>query len=165
MRKLDFSSLIAESGEQLRERERREKDARKRLRIQLLRLLKNKESASIKEASLICGMTPKHGYDLWHKYRDKGLEKYLQLDWQPRRSKLSIEQQEKLLKRLSEENGFASQQEARQFIAEEFNLQYTQAGVSVLFARLKIKAKMPRPQNQKASVEEQQEYKKTLPRE
>jgi transposase len=163
MKRLDFSSLIVESAEQLRERERREKDARKRLRFQLLRLLKNKESESIKDASRMCGITSKHGYDLWHKYRDQGLEKYLQLEWKPRRSKLSDEQQAQLIKQVTEENGFASQQQARQFIADEFHLEYTQAGVSLLFARLKIKAKMPRPKNKKASSEEQAEYKKTLP--
>ncbi|MDQ4119921.1 MAG: winged helix-turn-helix domain-containing protein [Acidobacteriota bacterium] len=163
MRKLDFASLITESVEQLREREKKEKDARRRLRVQLLRLLKNKESESIKDASKVCGITPKHGYDLWRKYRDKGLEKYVQLDWKPRRSKLSDEQQEKLIKQVTEENGFASQQEARRFLLDEFNQEYTQAGVSMLFARLKIKSKMPRPKNQKASAEEQTEYKKTLP--
>jgi transposase len=164
MRKLDFSILITESVEQLREREKLEKDARLRLRVQLLRLLKTQKTASIKDAAKICSFTPKHGYDLWHKYRDKGLSRYLQLEWKPRGSKLTAEQQEKLLQRASENSGFASQRQARQFLADEFDVSYTQAGVSLLFSRLKIKAKVPRPQNRKASVEEQSEYKKTLPR-
>ncbi len=165
MRKLDFPLLIIETIEQLREREKREKDARVRLRVQLLRLLKSQETASIKDACRICGITPKHGYDLWHKYRDKGLSEYLRLDWKPRRSKLSAEQQRKLLERAAAFNGFGSQKEARQFLHDEFALSYTQGGVSLLFGRLRIKAKEPRPLNKKSVLEEQTAYKKTLSRE
>src|SRR5687767_10493373 len=162
MRKLDFPNLIVETSEHLRERERKEKDARLRLRIQLLRLLKSGETSSIKEACRICGVTPKHGYDLWHKYRDKGLTQYLQLNWKPRSSKLTAEQRRKLLERASRENGFGSQAEVLDYLQEEFQVNYTQGGVSLLFQRLKIKAKQPRPANKKASAEEQTEYKKTL---
>ncbi len=162
MRKLDFPNLIVETGSELRKREKKEKDARVRLRVQLLRLLKSQETASIKDACRVCGITPKHGYDLWKKYRDKGLSKYLQLNWKPRISKLNAEQQRKLLARASTENGFGSQQEVRRFLQDEFDVSYTQGGVSLLFSRLKIKAKEPRPMNIKASASEQTAYKKTL---
>ncbi len=162
MRKLDFPSLIVETVDELRKREKQEKDVRIRLRVQLLRLLKSQETESIKNAARICGITPKHGYDLWHKYRGKGLKEYLQLDWKSRRSKLSVGQQRKLLERASTNDGFASQDEARRFLQDEFNVCYTQGGISLLFSRLKIKAKEPRPQNKKASAEQQAEYKKTL---
>jgi transposase len=108
MRKLDFPNLIVETVSALREREKKEKDARLRLRVQLLRLLKSRETATIKEACQICGITPKHGYDLWHKYRDRGLREYLRLDWKPRCAKLSDEQQGKLLERAGLDNGFGS---------------------------------------------------------
>jgi len=165
MRKLDFPALINETVEELRVREKQEKDARLRVRVQLLRLLKSQESESIKTACQICGITPKHGYDLWHKYQNKGLEEYLRFEWKPRQSKLSAEQQRKLLDRASCDNGFGSQDEARRFLQDEFNVCYTQGGISLLFSRLKIKAKEPRPQNKNASVEQQREYKKTLSRE
>jgi transposase len=162
MRKLDFPLLIIETADDLREREKRETNARLRLRVQILRLLKSQETASIKEACRICGITPKHGYDLWHKYRDKGLSEYLRLNWKPRRAKLSDEQQSKLLERVATFNGFGSLREARRFLQDEFNVSYTQGGVSLLFSRLKIKAKEPRPLNIKASAEEQAAYKKSL---
>ena len=162
MRKLDFPNLIIETADELRTREKRETDARLRLRVQLLRLLKSQETASIKDACRICGITPKHGYDLWGKYRDTGLSEYLQLNWKPRRAKLSDEQQRKLLERVGTNNGFGSQAEARRFLQDEFNVCYTQGGVSLLFQRLKIKAKEPRPLNIKASAEEQAAYKKTF---
>ena len=162
MRKLDFPNLIIETVSELRKREKEEKDARVRLRVQLLRLLKSREMASIKDACRVCGITPKHGYDLWHKYRDTGLSEYLQLNWKPRRSKLNAEQQRELLARASTENGFGSQQEVRRYLQDEFDVSYTQGGVSLLFSRLKIKAKEPRPMNIKAAAWEQTAYKKTL---
>jgi transposase len=162
MRKLDFSNLIVETVSELRTQEKKEKDARLRLRVQLLRLLKSQEAVSIKDACHICGITPKHGYDLWKKYRNKGLNEYLRLDWKPRRAKLSDEQQAGLLARAATENGFGSQAEVRRFLQDEFDICYTQGGVSLLFQRLKIKAKVPRPKNKKALGEEQVTYKKTL---
>ena len=163
MRKLDFPNLIVETVSELREREKRETDVRLRLRVQLLRLLKSQETASIKDACRICGITPKHGYDLWHKYRNKGWSEYLRLNWKPRRAKISDEQQSRLLERAGVNNGFGSQAEARRFLQDEFDVSYTQGGVSLLFSRLKIKAKEPRPLNKKAVPEEQAAYKKTLP--
>jgi len=165
MRKLDFPLLIIETVSELREREKKETAARVRLRVQLLRLLKSQETASIKDACRICGITPKHGYDLWKKYRGQGLSEYLQLNWKPRRAKLSDEQQRKLLERAGTDNGFGSQQEGCRFLRDEFAVSYTQGGVSLLFSRLKIKAKKPRPRNKKAVAEEQTEYKKTSPAE
>ncbi len=162
MRRIDFANLIQETAEQLRKREKKEKDARLRLRVQLLRLLKSGESATLKTACQICGITPKHGYDLWRKYLEHGLSTYLQLNWKPRQSKLNGEQQRKLLVRASSENGFGSQAEARQYLRDEFGVSYTQGGVCLLFQRLRIKAKEPRPVNRQASLEEQTEYKKTL---
>ena len=162
MRKLDFANLIAESVVELREREKKEKDARVRLRIQLLRLLKSQATATIKEACRVCGITPKHGYDLWKKYQAQSLEPYLRLNWKPRVSKLSAAQQRQLLERAASKNGFGSQQEARRYLRDEFGASYTQGGVCLLFQRLKIKAKEPRPRNTKASPEVQAAYKKTL---
>ena len=77
----------------------------------------------------------------------------------------SDEQQMKLLERVGANNGFGSQREAQRFLQEEFNVCYTQGGVWLLFGRLKIKAKEPRPVNKKAaaeSAEEQAAYKKTF---
>lgn len=162
MRKLDFVNLIVETAEQLQARERQEKDARLRLRVQLLRLLKTQQAATIKEACAVCGISPKHGYDLWKKYQAQSLEPYLRLNWKPRVSKLSAAQQRQLLERAASKNGFGSQQQARRYLRDEFGAGYTQGGVCLLFQRLKIKAKEPRPRNTKASPEVQAAYKKTL---
>lgn len=111
MRKLDFPLLIVETIDELRKREKLEQYARLRLRVKLLRLLKSQEVISIKEQSGVCGITSKHGYDLWKKYQKESLSQYVRLNWKPRRSKLSDEQQSRLLERASTDNGFGSQAE------------------------------------------------------
>jgi transposase len=57
--------------------------------------------------------------------------------------------------------GFDSQSEAQEFIKDEFGVSYTQQGISLLFQRMKIKSKVPRPFNIKADKQEQSSYKKT----
>ncbi len=165
MRKLPFPTLITESLNELREGERTEKSARLRLRIILLRLLKSGEMSSIKDACRVIGITAKRGYELWSLYQQKGFDEYLQLNYKARQTRLSIEQQAHLIKKASDGRGFGSQQEVRRYLKEEFNVSYTQAGVCLLFQRLRIKAKQPRPSNVLADKEAQTEYKKTLPRE
>jgi len=164
MLKLDFLSLIKEDVELLQKREKQETVARLRLRVQFLRLLKTQEVDSIKAAAKVVGVTPKRGYEWWNLYKEKNFNEYLQLNYKPRRARLSDEQQEQLLKRAGVKDGFASQAEAIKYLAEEFQVSYTQAGVCLLFQRLRIKAKAPRPENIGADEQQQGEYKKTLPR-
>lgn len=164
MRKLDFPTLIREDLKTLEKRERQETIARLRLRVQFLRLLKTQSATSIKVVCQTIGITAKRGYEWWNLYKEKELDGYLQLHYKPRRARLSPEQQAQLLERSSEGNGFASQREAINYLRDEFAVAYTQPGVCLLFQRLKIKAKEPRPENKKADKEAQTEYKKTLSR-
>lgn len=161
MRKIDFTSLIEETIAELVAAEKIQSNARLRLRAQFLRLLKNGQAAQLKQAAALVGITPKHASTLWKKYRETGFEVYLRLNYKAGVSRLSAENQEQLLKKAT--SGFGSQREAMQYLPEQFNCSYTQQGVSVLFQRLKIKAKTARPANVKADVEQQTAYKKTLP--
>ncbi len=141
--------------------EKIQSNARLRVRIQFLRLLKSGQVTQLKQVALIVGITPKHASSLWKKYREKGIEQFLTLGYKAGSSRLSFEQQAKLLTKA--ESGFGSQREAIEYIKREFDRVYTQQGVSVLFARLKIKAKAARPMNVLADAGKQSEYKKTLP--
>jgi len=164
MRRLDFPALITETIAQLRSEEKQKTIARLRLRVQFLRLLKTGVTDSIKTAAHTIGISPKRGYEWWDLYRNKPLDAYLKLNYQPRRARLDAAQQAQLVKRAGTDNGFASQREVRQYLADEFQVAYTQAGVCLLLGRLKIKAKQPRPANEKADKDEQAEYKKTFVR-
>ena len=162
MRKLDFPTLIEHDVDELRKHEKQQTVARLRLRVQFLRLLKTQEAASIKAAAKVVGITPKCGYEWWNLYRTQKLNEYLKLNYQPRRARLSAAQQQQFVGRAGADNGFASQAQARQYLADEFQVSYTQPGVCLLLQRLKIKAKVPRPENTGADKAEQTEYKKTL---
>lgn len=162
MRKLDFPTLIKETVAQLQNAEKQQTIARLRLRVQFLRFLKTCQADSIKTAARMVGISPKRGYEWWNLYRNKRLDEYLRLNYKPRRARLSEEQQAQLVNRAGTDNGFASQREVRQYLADEFQIAYTQAGVCLLLGRLKIKAKQPRPANEKADRGEQERYKKTF---
>lgn len=160
MRVVDYQTEIKETEIELRTLEKRQSNAKLLLRTQLLRLLKSGEFLQLKKAVEILGITEKYGYDLWKKYKSEGLDKYLQLNYRANRAKLNPNQKAGLVKRAGE--GFDSQTQAGEFIKDEFGVSYTQQGISLLFQRLKIKAKVIRPFNIKADIEEQREYKKTL---
>lgn len=159
MKVVDYQTEIEQTETELRALEKQQSNAKLLLRVQLLRLLKSGQFSQLKEAALFLGISPKHGYDLWHKYKAEGLDGYLKLNYKINSAKLNADQKAVFLKRSVE--GFASQIEAQEFIRNEFGVSYTQQGISLLFQRLKIKAKVPRPFNIKADIEEQREYKKT----
>ena len=147
MRKFDFHSLIKEEVNELQKHENQQTVGRLRLRIRFLRILKTQRAESIKAAAEVVGITPKCGYEWWNSYRAKQFSEYLTLQYKPRRTRLSAEQQSQLVKRANEENGFSSQAEAMKYLQDEFQISYTQPGVCLLFQRLKIKTKVPRPVN------------------
>lgn len=160
MRVVDYQTEISETETELRTLEKRQSNAKLLLRTQLLRLLKSGEFSQLKKAVEILGITEKYGYDLWKRYKTEGLAGYLQLNYRANRAKLGEEQKAKLVERAGE--GFGSQSEAQEFIENQFGVSYTQQGISLLFQRLKIKAKVVRPFNIKADEKEQSSYKKTL---
>ena len=159
MRVVDYQTEIDQTESELRTLEKRQSNAKLLLRVQLLRLLKSGEFSQLKKAVGILGITQKYGYDLWKKYKAEGLDGYLKLNYKANRAKLNQEQKAKLIEQAQE--GFDSQSEAGEYIEKEFGVIYTQQGISLLFQRLKIKAKVPRPFNIKADKEEQSAYKKT----
>ena len=156
---VDYQKEIKQTEAELRSLEKQQSNAKLLLRVQLLRLLKSRRFSQLKETAEFLAITPKHGYNLWHKYQTEGLRRYLQLNYQVNRAKLNAEQKTAFLQRA--EQGFDSQSEAREFIKDRFGVCYTQQGICVLFQRLKIKAKVARPFNIKADPVRQSEYKKT----
>jgi transposase len=161
MRVVDYQKEIKESESELKVIEKQQTNARLLVRVQFLRFLKREEAAQIKKVSEILGMSAKHGYQLWKKYQAEGLVKYLQLNYQPKQSRMGAEAEQKLMAR-AEAGGFSSQLEAQAYIEQEFGIKYTQQGISHLFGRLQMKAKVVRPFNIKADRQAQAEYKKSF---
>ncbi len=160
MRVIDYQKLIKESVAELRKLEKEQTIARLLLRVQLLRLLKSGGFAEVKKVSEFLGISPKHGYELWKRYREKKMQGYLTMDYKPKQPKLDKQQEAKLLKRAGK--GFQTQQAAIEYIEREFSIKYAQQGISSMFQRLQIKSKAARPFNIKADQEQQSAYKKSL---
>lgn len=159
MKNRDYPQLIQESLSQLQALEKKQTNARLRLRVQLLRLLKSQQVTQILQAAQLLGISSKHAYQLWQRYLHKGLLGYLTLDYKPRQARLKGADLQKFLKQA--QTGFDSQLEARDYLQQEFDVSYSQQGISALFQRLKIKAKVPRPSNVQANKEAQASYKKS----
>lgn len=160
MKVVEYRTEIKQTEVELRIVEKQQSKAKLLLRVQLLRLLKSGRFSQLKEAAVFLGISPKHGYDLWNKYKVEGLDGYLKLNYRVNSAKLGADQ--KAVFRRRAEQGFESQREAREFIRDECAVGYTQQGISLLFQRLKIKAKVRRPFNVKADESAQREYKKTF---
>jgi transposase len=161
MKKRDYTQLIQESLVELRALEKKQTNSRLLLRVQFLRFLKSQQVTQIQQAAHLLGISSKHGYDLWQRYCEKGLQGFLTLDYKPRQTKLRGKDLQKFLKQA--QTGFASQLEARDYLQQEFEVSYSQQGISALFQSFKIKAKVPRPSNVQADKDAQADYKKSLP--
>jgi transposase len=98
MRVVDYQKEIEQTEAELIVLEKQQSNAKLLRRVQLLRLLKSGKFLELKKAVEFLGITAKHGYDLWHKYKTKGLDEYLKLNYQANRSKLNKEQKEVFLK-------------------------------------------------------------------
>ncbi len=81
MRKIDFLNLIQETVAELAAAEKIQSNARLRLRVQFLRLLKSGQSTQLKQAALLVGISPKHASSLWKKYQAGGYEQLVKLNY------------------------------------------------------------------------------------
>lgn len=159
MKVIDYQAEIQESVEELRKLEKQQTQAKLLRRVQFLRLLKNGSFAHAKKCAEFLGLEEKQGYEWWKLYKKAGLGEYLKLNYQANAKKLKESEEAILLEQA--QKGFSSQKEAREYIYQEFGVEFTQQGVSDLFERLKIKKKVLRPFNIKADQAEQTRYKKT----
>lgn len=159
MKVIDYQSEIKESVAELRKLEKEQQSAKLLRRVQFIRLLKNGEFKHAKKCAQFLGLEEKQGYQWWKKYQSEGLSGYLKLNYQANAKKLKESEEAILLEQAK--RGFSSQKEAKEYIYEEFGVEYTQQGVADLFERLKIKKKVLRPFNIKADKQEQEAYKKT----
>lgn len=158
---LRYQEIITENAEDLRQQLRQAKTSRKRDRLRILYLLKTGKARTIVSASEQIGMTVIHVHRLFKRYQAGGLSAMIESRYGGNRQKLSVAQKQQLIERSA--SGFSSQQEAQSYIAQEFNQQYTQSGISRLFASLKIKLKTARPSNKGKDKIAGELFKKSIP--
>ena len=144
MYQLDYVSLIQEDADTLLAREKNCAGKKPRQRLQLLRLLKSGQAENIPQVAHMVGMTPDNAAKLFKRYREEGLEGFLQLKYRGRRSRLTSEQEQQL----------------QSATVENFKVRYTLGGTSVLFDRLGIKKKTGRTTHHLQDLAAQEEFKK-----
>jgi len=144
----------------LRQRYKTQPDPALRPRLHLLWLVR--QGKQIKEAGQIVGVHDRTARQWIAWYREGGVAAVCT----PRRgnsrglpSRLNSEQQTHLVEQ-AKAQGFATINEAVAWTQERFGVSYSESGMGQLFARLKLKKKVPRPRNAKASEEVQSAWKK-----
>ena len=141
---LDYGKAIREKEEELRLMERRQSKAIVRDRMRFLRLLKSGECFSQASAGRQIGLKRRASEKLWRKYQTQGIGGLLRYPYQGTKGKLN----EAGLQHLDEvlgNNTIQSRQQACEYVAEQWGVHYTAAGMGYVFQRLGVKKKTARP--------------------
>lgn len=149
------------SIEELFELYRREKNVYRRTRLQALWQLR--QGKTLKEVSELVGMSYRtlQRWVAW--YRSGGLSEVLQRTpgyAAPGGGSYVTPLQEKAIKAKADTGAFRTAQEAAQWIEARWGIRYKYSGIYGLFYRLDLRKKVPRPQSEHASPEEQAAWKK-----
>jgi transposase len=159
---MEYVKLIKESVEELQALEQRQKQALLRDRVRFIRLLKVGAVKSQRLAGEQIGLKERQSQRLWHSYRNKGIEGLLSYPYKGTFGKLSTTQVSRLRNYLKTDSVDTLKQ-AQTYLQDAFGVDYTLAGVSLLFKRLKIKLKTGRPTNIRQDAVEKEIFKKTSP--
>ena len=160
MRRCNYAELIEQSPEELLKQERRQSHSINRDRLRFIRLLKEGQCMTQKEAGQHLGLQIAQSQVIWRLYREKGIAGLL--DRTPKRSwgKLDSKQISRLRKRLSGHDIY-TQAQIIDWVKTEMGIVYTQSGMSRLLKRLHIKLKTGRPVNVRKDEEGEKRFKKT----
>jgi len=160
MRKINYEEAIKESIRDLMILEKAQKQARLRDRVRFVRYLKAGQAQTQPQAGAMIGLQRRQSQQLWQQYVHQGLPGLLSTGYQGGWAKLSSTQQARLLQRLDQDD-IATQGQLRNWLAQEMGVTYSQSGISVLLARLKVKLKTGRPVNVRKDVVGEATFKKT----
>ena len=160
-RRLSYQEEIKESPAELKEIEKRQTDSILRDRVRFLRVLKNGEVLTQKEAARRIGLSERQGQRNWRMYREKGLEG---LTERPKtgggQTKLEEAEFEELKKDLLEKE-VQFLHEAVSHVQEKYGRAYSTPGMHFVFKRLGIKKKTGRPVNIRQDKAKLEGFKKT----
>ena len=162
---IDYPNVITESPELLHELEKRHRYTHLFQRVRMLRLLKSGECSNLGEAADALGYSQRQCQRWWGAYTEGGLDELLVSRVDERgRQEFVTEKAWEELEVVMKEGRIATYAQARDFLAKR-GVEYASAdSVGQLFRRRKVKLKTGRPRHEKADTEEQEAFKKSLPR-
>lgn len=150
-----------ESADELYARFARERDGRRRQRLQALWLVCRGEPMA--EAARLAGVGQRSLERWLGWYRQGGLATVLERvpghGARGQASRLTVDQQQALVAQTTG-GAFRTYHEARLWVEQQFGVAYTYNGMFTLLARLDIHPKVPRPQAEKADPAAQTAWKK-----
>ena len=163
MSELNYQELIKESLSELEKLEREQKLSRFRDYVRYLRYLKEGTAKSQTASGSLIGLKARQSQNIWRTYKVHGLSYLLKEHRRGQVGQLSYVQISQLQSLLRDSKTALTQQQIAEWIATSFGVQYTQAGISVLFKRLKIKLKTGRPVNVRQKEGDIEDFKKKVP--
>jgi transposase len=162
---IDYPNVITESLEQLHESEKRHRYTHLFQRVRMLRLLMSEECTNLGGAADTLGYSRRQCQRWWGAYTEGGLDELLmsRVDERGRQVFFTDKVWEEL-EEVMKEGRIATYAQARNYLAER-GVEYASAeSVGGLFRRRRVKLKTGRPRHEKADTEEQEAFKKSLPR-
>jgi len=161
MNRIDYSSVIIESSEELLALERQQTHVKSRDRIKFIRLLKSEICQTQEAAGRCIGVKRTQSQQIWRDYKKGGILQLIKSPIKRGFGKLSSHQLSLLQTRLSSDD-ICTLVQVQHWLISEFEVYYTLAGLSALFNRLKIKLKTGRPSNIRKDQHREEAFKKTL---
>lgn len=159
MRIVDYSTLIKEDVSYLEKLLKGLSSIKLRDRCEVLIWLKSGKVSTMKQAVSLKGYSVTQGQNWWKEYKTNGVHCFLQLHYQGQKSPLR--EKKELEERLCKE-GFATINEAKDWIFETYGIQYTENGLGNYFRLRKIKLKTGRPTHPKKDAVKREAYKKNI---
>lgn len=156
---MNYQEVIKETVEELSKLEKETKDLKGRDRVRFLRLLKIGEATAQKQAGRMIGIKVRQSQRLWQRYQAAGLAELIRNQYAGRRSKLSAPEKSILAERLKKDDVLSLQQ-AQEYLADEFGVNYTKGGVSYLFKQMRVKLKTGRPSHINQKLADGEAFKK-----
>ena len=136
-----------------------ERDARIKPRLHLLWLVR--QGHQVRQAATLVGTHYRTAQQwvAWYRQGGLALVKARKQGGYGKTSRLNTAHQEALREKARTE-GFVSIKDGVRFVREQFGIEYTESGMTKVFAALALRKKVPRPRNAKASEEVQQDFQK-----
>jgi transposase len=164
MAKILYPQVITEDLDDLKELERYHRYSHLFQRVRMLRLLKSEECSNLGEAARALGYSWRQCQRWFASYQEGGIEELLKsrVDERGRQELVTPEAFEELQEAMKR-GQIATIGQAHRFLSER-GIEYSHPdGVGQLLRRRKVKLKTGRPRHEKADLQQQEAFKKSLP--
>lgn len=156
---MDYAARITQTTDELQQLEKQQTNVANRDHVRFLRLLKQQQARSQKQAAQLINLGLRQGQRIWAKYLSGGIDALIEVRSQAYVGKLSFTQISHLRQFLLDDQAH-SLADIQAYLAGSHGVNYTIGGVSAVCKRLKIKKKTGRPVHSHQKPDAVEDYKK-----